>query len=73
MQPMTQNGMLILIIGSACCVLLGIIIAIVRAVKFVRRERMMEAKILSSLRTEEAIREASDRAASEKNENSPLN
>ena len=63
MGPIAQNGLLIFIIGSACCVLIGIIIIIVRAVKIVRRERTMENRFWSYLQINKT-----DHTKSEKNE-----
>ena len=39
MGPMIRVGMLIGIIGSVCCILIGCAIAAVRIVKLLRRER----------------------------------
>ena len=42
---MTPDTLLILIIVSACCTLAGIIITIVRAVKFIRRRDSAEMQL----------------------------
>jgi|GEM_PF-2339799 len=44
MGQMIQTGMLIGIIGSACCFLIGCVMTAVRAVKLVRRERVLSNK-----------------------------
>ena len=41
MGSMMQTGMLAGIIGSACCVLAGIVVTVIRAIRIVRRERAM--------------------------------
>jgi hypothetical protein len=41
------NILLILIIGSGCCVLVGVMLTAVRLVKLIRRERALANKIRS--------------------------
>jgi hypothetical protein len=56
MRPIAQGIMLALIAGSACCVLLGIIVTTIRAVKLARRQRRIEVehKIWAYQRIKEA-------------------
>jgi hypothetical protein len=54
MGPMTSSIMLIFIIGSACCVLIGGIMTAVRIVKLVRSERTLAGRIRAALQVEKA-------------------
>ena len=56
MAPVLQGSMIILIIGSAGCMLAGFIITAVRTVKFVRRERIMG--IQNKIQAKRQIQEA---------------
>ena len=59
MGQMMQTGMLIGIIGSACCFLIGCVMTAVRAVRFVRRERALLNKSFSNWQIEESAETAS--------------
>ena len=45
--------MLILIAGSVCCALTGVIVAAVRIARFTRRERILRNEILTTLQFQE--------------------
>jgi len=46
--------MLVLIIGSLCCVAIGTIITVVRLARFIRRKSIIESKIQAELLMAEA-------------------
>ena len=54
MEPMVSRIMLVFIIGSACCVLIGGVMTAVRVVKFVRRERTLASNLRAALQVEKA-------------------
>ena len=53
MELTAQVMMLIIIAGSACCVLTGVIVAAVRIARFTRREHMLRNEILTALQFQE--------------------
>jgi hypothetical protein len=61
--------MLVLIIGSLCCVVIGMIITVVRLARFIRRKSIIESKIQAELLMAEAKSRKSEDAepASEAN------
>jgi hypothetical protein len=52
MGQMIQTGMIIGIIGSACCFLIGCVMTAVRAARLVRRERALLNKSFSDWQIE---------------------
>jgi hypothetical protein len=52
-EPM-KLMMLVLIIGSLCCVAIGTIVTVVRLAKFIRRKSIIESKIQAELLMAEA-------------------
>ena len=52
MSQMLKDVMLVLIVGSASCVLIGVIITVIRAIRLIRRERVIKKKMWMDLRAE---------------------
>ncbi len=50
MEQILRNAMLALIFGSACCMLIGVMMTTIRIIKLIRRERIMENRMWQDFR-----------------------